>query len=304
MACDGGGGVVGREKPRTHATDFPYSPDVDEGRVPAEIVRHYQAGAYEERRITQGSGRLELVRTQEVVRRHLPVGKLRILDVGGGAGVHARWLAADGHDVHLVDAVPLHVEQARAAAASGPPFAAELGDARHLDHGDGSFDAVLLLGPLYHLIDGGDRIQALSEAGRVLRDGGLVFAAAISRFASLFDGLARGFLYDSEFRTIVDRDLVDGQHRNPTEREHWFTTAYFHHPDGLESEARAAGLVVRELVGIEGMAGWLRDLDAHWDDPHDREAILFSARTVEIEPALRGLSAHLLLIAERVQREK
>ena len=272
--------------------------------MPAEVMTHYSQGAYEQDRITQGPGRLELARTQEVVRRHLPARRLRILDVGGAAGVHARWLAADGHDVHLIDPVPLHVEQAQAAAAAGDPFTAVLGDARRLDHPDGAFDAVLLLGPLYHLIERADRIQALAEARRVVQGGGVVFVAAISRFASLLDGLSRGFLFDPEFRAIVARDLADGEHRNPTERPGWFTTAYFHHPDELEAEARAAGLVVRELIGVEGLAGWLRELDGRWDDAGDRQTILHSARVVENEPALRGLSAHLLLVAERAQREK
>jgi SAM-dependent methyltransferase len=277
---------------------------VDEQHLPAEVVAHYEEDAAEELRITQGRGRLELARTQEIVRRHLPERRLRILDVGGATGVHARWLAAEGHDVHLVDAVPRHVEQARAAAATGDPFTAELGDARHLDHPDEAFDVVLLLGPLYHLIDGLDRIRALTEARRVLRDGGLVFAAVIARFASLFDGLSRGFLFDPRFRAMVEEDLTDGQHRNPTNQPGWFTTAYFHHPDEVEAEARAAGLSARELVGIEGLAGWLRDLDVRWDDPDDRETILFSARAVETEPALRGLSSHLLLVAERPSRDK
>jgi SAM-dependent methyltransferase len=279
--------------------------------VPSEVTRYYETRAYEQRRITRDAGRLELVRTQEIVRRHLPAGpgdheqgRLRILDVGGAAGVHAGWLAAEGHDVHLVDPVPLHVEQARAAAGEAHAFHAEIGDARHLEHDDGTFDAVLLLGPLYHLVDRADRAQAFAEARRVLRDGGVLFAAAISRFASLFDGLARGFLFDPDFQAIVDRDLSDGLHRNPTDHERWFTTAYFHRPEELESEARAAGLVVREVVGVEGLAGWLPDLAAHWDDTRHREVILRAARSIEREPALLGLSAHLLLVAQRDQRDR
>jgi SAM-dependent methyltransferase len=277
---------------------------MDRERVPAEVVHHYQEGAYEHARITQGPGRLELVRTQEIVRRHLPAGRVRILDVGGGAGVHAQWLAADGHDVHLIDPVPLHVDQARAIAESGARFGVELGDARRLDQPDRAFDAVLLLGPLYHLTERGDRIEALREARRVARNGGVIFAAAISRFASLFDGLSRGFLFDPAFRAIVDRDLAEGQHRNPADRPGWFTTAYFHHPEELEAEARDAGLTVRELVGVEGLAGWLPGLDDRWEDSHEREIILSSARVVEHERVLLGLSAHLLLVAERAQREK
>src|SRR5439155_980541 len=138
-----------------------------------------------------------LLRTQEVLRRHLGEPPLEILDVGGASGVHARWLAADGHRVHVLDSVPKHVEQ---AAAIGAGVTAELGDARSLAAEDATYDVVLLFGPLYHLTEADHRRRALEEARRVVRPGGLVCCAAISRFASLFDGLGRQFLFDPVFR--------------------------------------------------------------------------------------------------------
>jgi hypothetical protein len=123
--------------------------------------------------------------------------------------------------------------------------------------------------------------------------------AAVSRFASLFDGLKRQFLFDPAFRSIVAQDLDDGQHRNPDERSEWWTTAYFHHPDELRDEVREVGLAVRELVGLEGLAFWLPQLAYRWNDRDDREAILWSARAVESEPSRAGLSAHLLLVAKQ-----
>ena len=198
----------------------------------SEIQNHYESEADEGLRLTAGPGLLELARTQEILRRHLPGGVLRVLDVGGGAGIHASWLADDGHTVVLVDPVPRHVSQVRSLG-----IAASLGDARSLGFPDASFDAVLVLGPLYHLVSRSDRVQALREARRVVRPGGWVFVAAISRFASLIDGVHRGFLFEPSFRSIVARDLAEGQHRNPTHRPHWFTAAYFHHPSELPLEA-------------------------------------------------------------------
>jgi hypothetical protein len=95
----------------------------------------------------------------------------------------------------------------------------------------------------------------------------------------------------------VERDLREGQHRNPRRRPHWFTTAFFHHPEELRAEVADAGLEVLELVGVEGLAGSLPQLDRRWQDPRDREVILWSARVVEAEPSLLGLSAHLLVVA-------
>jgi ubiquinone/menaquinone biosynthesis C-methylase UbiE len=261
------------------------------------VLRHYE-GIQEEDRITGGFGQLELLRVQEVLGRHLPPPPARILDVGGGTGVHAQWLAEQGYEVRIIDMAPRHVEKANTELGS-VGVSAELGDARSLSLPDGVVDAVLLFGPLYHLTERSDRLRALGEARRVVRPGGVVAVAGISKFASLFDGLARGYLFDPDFVRIVERDLADGQHRNPEDRPHWFTTAFFHHPEQLRQEVAGAGLAVTELVGLEGLAGWLGQLATRWDDPKDRERILWSARAVEDEPSLSGLSAHLLIVAKK-----
>jgi SAM-dependent methyltransferase len=263
-----------------------------------EELRAYYDQGIERDRLIAGGDAIELVRTRELLLRYLPPPPATVLDVGGGAGVYAAWLARRGYRVHLVDPVPLHVEQARAAAAAQPeaPFTAAAGDARRLAEPDGSVDAVLLLGPLYHLTERTDRLAALAEARRVLRPGGRVLAVGISRFASLLDGLRAGWLGDPAFARIVERDLRDGQHRNPDGRPGWFTTAFFHHPDELADEIAATGLGLEALLGVEG-PGWL--LDAAWAEPGRRESVLVAARAVEREPSLLGLSAHLLAVARR-----
>ena len=225
-----------------------------------EVLAHYQEGE-EDARLTRHS--LELIRTQELLQRHLPSPPARILDIGGGSGVYASWLADLGYDVHLIDPVPLHVEQARAKGG----FAAAEGDARALDQPDGSCDVVLLLGPLYHLVEREERLLALREALRVVRPGGLVAVAAISRSASLIDGTARDFMAEPDFRDIVATVLAGGAHRNPERRPDWFTTAYFHWPDELDGELREAGVAEVDVVGIEGPGEWFRtgpddDIDA------------------------------------------
>jgi SAM-dependent methyltransferase len=269
------------------------SPELD----PA-IQTYYDRGL-EQERLTAGGESLELVRTRELLHRFLPPTPARVLDVGGGAGIYAAWLAAQGYDVHLIDPVPLHMEQARLAAqGESRPFTAALGDARHLDQLDACCEVVLLLGPLYHLTEAEDRLQALREAHRVLRPGGLLAAAGISRFASLLDGARMGALADPDFAAIVERDLREGQHRNPhlTRRPGWFTTAYFHHPSELAAEVTTAGFALEGMFGIEG-PGWL--FEDHWHDPAQQPALLNAARAVETEPTLLGLSPHLLAVGRR-----
>jgi len=172
--------------------------------ISREIEAHYQQVS-ESERLLDGIGELERLRTQAILARHLPPPPAVIFDVGGAAGVYAFPLAGQGYEVHLIDPVALHLEQARArAAGSGIELASiAQGDARRLDVPDGSADAVLLLGPLYHLVEHADRLRALREARRILKPGGVLLAAAVSRFASLIDGLSRGSFADPGFRNIV-----------------------------------------------------------------------------------------------------
>jgi SAM-dependent methyltransferase len=265
--------------------------------------------AYYDRGDEQGRlgdwGRLEFLRTRELLARLLPPPPATVLDVGGAAGAYALPLAAEGYEVHLLDPVALHVEQARAASAAqadAPLASAEQGDARVLPFDDAGADAVLMLGPLYHLTEATDRARALREAHRALRPGGLLAAAAITRFASTLDGVARGFLLEPGFEAIVERDIADGQHRNPDAHPGWFTTAYFHRPDELEREVAAAGFDVRAVLAIEGAVGAAAEthaLDAWIDDPAKREVLLRAIRRVEVEPSLLGASPHILAVATR-----
>src|SRR5262249_35930922 len=144
-----------------------------------------------------------------------------------------------------------------------------------------------------HLTAPGDRQKALREARRVVRPGGVVVAAAVSRFASLLDGLQLRFLSDPLAWEMVTRDVRDGQHRNPTGDPRYFTTAFFHHPDGLRAEVAEAGLEVEDVVAVEGPGAFATDVDAWWDDPARRSRLLEAVRSVEHEPALMGMSPHL-----------
>ncbi len=265
------------------------------------VITNYYERAPEEARLKQAPFQLEEARTRELIQRFAPPPPGIVLDVGGAAGAYALWLAEAGYSVHLLDPVPRLVVEARrrSAAAKQPLTSCRVGDARALEMPADTADVVLLLGPLYHLTDPGDRARSLREAARVLKPGGWLFAAAISRWASALDGLARDLLDDPRFALIMEQDLRDGQHRNPTDRLDYFTTAYFHRPEELADEVLAAGLALNGVYGLEGPGWILSDLPERMANPQRRTALLRVARLVETEPAMLASSAHLLAVAQR-----
>jgi ubiquinone/menaquinone biosynthesis C-methylase UbiE len=266
--------------------------------LPSEIEAYYGLGE-EAERLSNEWGDLERVRTQAILAKHLPSVPAVILDVGGAAGAYAFPLAKQGYEVHLIDPVPLHLEQARSqAAASGVNLASiRQGDARQIDFAQSSADAVLMLGPLYHLIEHSDRLRALREARRVLRRGGVAFAASISRFASFIDGLSRGFFQDADFRKIVEADLTSGLHRNPTNKPEYFTTAYFHRPSELAAEISEAGFTDVRLLAIEGPSWSTPFFRSAWNDPNQRTKLLEFLAAAQSEPSILGASAHVMGVA-------
>jgi len=264
-------------------------------------ILNFYSAADEDSRLRTGWFQLEHARTQELILRHLPPAPATIIDAGGGSGVYACWLAELGHQVHLLDVVPKHIAQARTSArrTKNPLASAEVGDARHLSHPDACADAVLLLGPLYHLVEKEDRLACLRETSRVLKPGGMVWAAGISHFASLLDSLTHGFFDDPVFAPIVERDLEDSQHRNPTGNPVYFTDAYFHRPGELSRELLASGFRVVEIVAIEGPAWLAQDFDRLWNEPAQRERLLNLVRKVEKEPSILGATSHIMAIGRK-----
>jgi ubiquinone/menaquinone biosynthesis C-methylase UbiE len=219
------------------------------------------------------------------------------VDVGGGTGVYALWLAGQGHDVHIVDLVPRHVEMVRqkASARSLPLGSASVGDALSLSFPDEFGDMVLLMGPLYHLTDQDHRLRALRECARIVKPGGRVICTAISRFASMIAGFRSGRFDDPEFERVVDGALRDGQHRNPARRISHLDTGFFHKPTELREEIERSGLVCEKIFGIESPIAIIKQLD-DWVDKKGRmyELAVKYAQKVEEEEELLGASFHLL----------
>jgi ubiquinone/menaquinone biosynthesis C-methylase UbiE len=263
-------------------------------------LQYYYSHNSEESRLASATGQLEFLRSQEIILRYLPPPPAVIIDVGGAAGVYSCWLARIGYEVHLVDIVAGLVSQALEASSRQPntPIAScRIGDARKLEFPDRFADAVLMFGPLYHLTDRQDRLTALEQACRVLKSGGVLFAAGISRFASAIDGLVHGFVTDDEFRKIMEQDLRNGQHRNHTSRIEYFTDAFFHEPAELQSEVLEAGFGDPQVLPIEGVGQLLNNLDWYMQDEERMNGLFSVLRSLETSSALSGATSHLMCIA-------
>jgi SAM-dependent methyltransferase len=269
---------------------------VPDDRNLAAMRAYYERGEEEARLADGADGELEFERTKEIVLRDLPPAPAVVADIGGGPGRYTHWLAGLGYQVAHRDLMPLHVAQLRQNRAASARIDSAVADARDLDLADASVDAVLLLGPLYHLERRPDRLAALSEARRIARPGAPVFAAAITRWAMRLDDVLRRRRYEQ----FPHLESVLG----PLERTGQITpvypgsfVGYTHRPHQLRSEVRSAGLRVTSLVSVEGPAFLLGDLAERLADPDGRRVVIETVRALERVPELLGAGTHLLATA-------
>lgn len=260
----------------------------------------YNSTQMEVGRLSQHVFQLEKARSQEIILRYLQ-SSMNIADIGGATGVYSFWLHDMGHKVHLLDAAEFHVEAAtKTSITENKPLASiSLGDARKLPFDDEQFDLVLLFGPLYHLQEKDDRIQTIEEAKRVLKKDGIVLAATITRYASLFDGFWQGFIDDPAFENILKQDLEDGDHFNPVNHPMYFTDAHFHTEEEIKEEFTSAGFSDFNSIAVEGF-GWLvPNFMKRWKDEDSKNKMLQYINQTENDPIMLGISAHVMTIARK-----
>lgn len=248
-------------------------------------------------RLASGLGRLEFERTVEIILRTLPAAPAVVADIGGGPGRYTDWLVEAGYTVVHRDVVPHHVGQVR--ERHGDSVDTAVGDARTLDMAEDSIDALLLLGPLYHLSERADRDQTVAEAVRVTKPGGYIYGAVIGRWAARIQAV----LNDREFeeRPAV-LDQIDNLELSGILRpvfEGSFT-GNTHTPAQLQDEFARDDLRLDSIVAIEGITSAWHDARVNeWLATDTDRAVLYdSLRALETVPDLLGASAHLLAIAQ------
>lgn len=127
----------------------------------------------------------------------------------------------------------------------------------------------------------------------------MVFCATIARFASMLDGFFRNLVDDPRFVKIMQDDLETGVRMNTTEDRDYFTTAYFHTPEGITAEIQEGGFSSVNWYAVDGF-GWLvPTVGDKLKDKAYAELLFDVLRRTEKERSLVGLSVHLLTVGTK-----
>lgn len=276
--------------------------------VRSEVQAYYgSAGEREWTRLDKAEGVIEYAVTCHAMETYLPAGG-RVLDIGGGPGRYSLWLAQRGYQVVLADVTSelLRIAEAKLEAA-GVRGQVEIvtGDACDLSSWPAAcFDAVLSLGPFYHLTTPSDRAMAVAELVRVLRPGGVALIAVMPSYTFLRRTIAdpdeRHHLADPVFMHAL---LDEGVFRN--DQPDRFTQGFGMIPSEISPYFERYGLCTRNLLACEGLASGLEEEIAALavNDPTLHEMVLNLVVRTANDPSLFGTSSHLLYIGQRVLAE-
>lgn len=273
--------------------------------IDKDVLAGYNAGI-EKNRLREGLGLIEFERTREILRQQLPPAPAVVYDIGGGYGEYSYYLTSIGYEVYLYDIAEKNIEMSHDLGQECG-FAlkdAKVADARNIDRPDASADAILLFGPLYHIVDYVERQLCLKESLRLLKPGGLLFTTAITRYATTLWAVTtydkNALLDETAFCEMVETEMKTGHHiKNPESRYRGMGRSYFHLPDELKKEIEAAGFCDTDIRGVIGPCWLIPNLDEAWKDETKRESIMRIVRLYEKEKSIMGLSTHILSISRK-----
>lgn len=264
-------------------------------------IDRFYSDSSEDTRLQTGLGPLEFQRNKALILKYLPKKKSIILDVGGGPGLYAAWLSELGHSVQLFDPVAKHIVQAgKRAALLKKRFKAILGEAQHLDFPDHTADVVILHGPLYHLQCKEERLRAIREAKRTLRQGGYLLGFAINHSASTIACLLNGLIHDKAFFNMCREELSTGHHHPPAGWPGILPKAYVHRPDELREEFEEAGLEYVSLHAVEGCVWLDRDYFRSRAVPGKSKTLDALLKLTEQDLSLLAFSPHMMIAARKL----
>ena len=275
------------------------------------VLAGYNAGI-ERNRLRSGIGLIEFERTKEILLERLPPPPAVIYDIGGAYGEYAWWLASLGYEVHLFDLSETNIGMSSELSWEYPGAAlaaAEACDARTVPRPDLSADAILLMGPLYSITEYDERILSIRESRRLLKDGGLLFSAALTPYSVLIprivtyrtDETAKGTALDKpEMITMICRALEDGCYNNPERKiANGLGTSHLHTAKALREELAAGGFDPLAVHGVMGGAWLAPDLDRLLENEETKAVLMNTVRMLDGHEEIIGLSGHLLAVSKK-----
>ncbi len=275
------------------------------------VLTGYNAGI-EKDRLRSGIGLLEFERTKEILLEKLPKVPAVIYDIGGAYGEYSWWLTSLGYEVHLFDLSETNILLSNDLREKFPGLelkAAEVADAREIPRPDKSADVVLLMGPLYSITEYEERIAAITESYRLLKDDGLLFSAALTPYSVLVSRLRYYHIDELEKRkeldnpdvfSMIDRALIDGCYINPEKsRATGIGSSHLHTAKALKEELKNGGFDTEYVHGIMGGAWLPNNLDELLRKEETKETLLKTVRMLDGHEEIIGLSGHLLAVSKK-----
>ena len=172
-----------------------------------EALKNYYTTHNEDARLTSKHGMVEFLTTVRYIEKYLKPG-MRILEIGAGTGRYSHYFAQNGYNVDAVELMECNIEVFRANTKSDEKITVQQGDAVHLQNiASDQYDITLLLGPMYHLYTEEDKLATMSEAIRVTKTGGIIFAAYCNNDMTVYSfGFQRGGFNSGEYNDLIDFD--------------------------------------------------------------------------------------------------
>ena len=273
------------------------------------VLAGYNAGI-ERDRLRTGIGLIEFERTKEILLEKLPKPPAVIYDIGGAYGEYAWWLASLGYEVHLFDLSETNIAMSAELAAEYPGIklaSATVSDARSIPCPDNSADAVLLMGPLYSITEYEERILAIEECGRLLKDDGILFSAALTPYSVLVPRIALYHIDDTAMRrelddpavmSIIERALEDGCYINPEKKiVSGLGSSHLHTAKALKEELSTGGFDTATVHGVMGGAWLAPNLDELLANEELKAVLMKTVRMLDTHEEIIGLSGHLLAVS-------
>lgn len=170
-----------------------------------KLLADYYGSYDEDNRLRSQHGSVELLTTMRYVEKYLQPG-MRVLEIGAATGRYSHALARQGYKVDAVELVQHNIDIFKDNILPGEDVRIFQGNAKNLDMlGDNTYDITLLLGPMYHLFTVPEQLEALSEAIRVTKKGGVIFAAYCGNEATMVQYCSgRGMIKEQRYRDLVD----------------------------------------------------------------------------------------------------